>query len=385
MTMSPPVTHESSQVDEPVVSVRNLRKVFRRADGSKVPAIDGISVDIAQGEFLVLLGPSGCGKTTLLRSIAGLEQPDGGEISIREQTVYSSEQRIDLPPERRGLSMIFQSYALWPHLNVYQNVVYPLQNGRRPRLPKKEMSKRVHDVLELLGIGALAKQHPSAMSGGQQQRVALARALVSQQDVVLFDEPLSNVDAKVREQLRLELLSMQTKIGFSAIYVTHDQTEAMELADRVAVLRDGHVEQIGRPDEIYDRPNTRYVATFIGTMNEITGTVDRVFDSGALRVQTSIGPMVCNAPDHAFATGDDVVLLGRPERFHLAPEGAPTMHENECTVVGVTSMYLGAHSEHVVQVGEQMIRVWSAEQTSISRGERYFLHIAPDDLRVLPV
>jgi len=383
---TPEVAQQPQAADTgPVVSVRDLCKDFRRADGAAVHAVDGVSVDIAPGEFLVLLGPSGCGKTTLLRSIAGLEQPDAGEIRIRDTTVYSSSEGVDLAPERRKISMIFQSYALWPHMTVFQNVVYPLQNAPRPRLPRKEMAERVHHVLDMLGIAPLAKQHPSQMSGGQQQRVALARALVAQQDVILFDEPLSNVDAKVREQLRFELLSMQEEIGFSAIYVTHDQTEAMELADRVAVLRDGRIDQIGEPDEIYTNPQSRYVANFIGTTNEISGTVEDVGAAGEIRVATPIGSIYCAAPDEEFQVSDEVVILGRPERFSLEPFRAAPEGRNTWQVEGVTSMFLGAHSEHVVRLQEETLRIWSPERGAVTRGEKYTLHIPPEAIRVLPV
>ncbi|WP_345217958.1 ABC transporter ATP-binding protein [Georgenia halophila] len=364
--------------------MRDLRKEFRRADGSAVRAIDGVSLDVAPGEFVVLLGPSGCGKTTLLRSIAGLEQPDSGAIHIRGVPVYSSDDVIDLAPERRKISMIFQSYALWPHMTVFQNVVYPLKNAPRPRLSKTEMTERVSYVLDLLGIGQLAGQHPGQMSGGQQQRVALARALAPQQDLILFDEPLSNVDAKVREQLRLELLSMQAEIGFSAIYVTHDQTEAMELADRVAVLRDGRVEQIGSPHEIYSRPTSRYVADFIGTSNEVTGTVEEVLDSGAVRIQTAIGPVLGGDVPGTVAVGDQVVLLARPERFRLEPQAAEPNGPNSWTVEGDTTLFLGAHSQHIVRLEDLTLRVWSADQTSVQRGQSYRLSIDPAAVRVLP-
>ena len=255
-------------MSEPIVSVRELAKVFRREDGSHARAIDGVSLDVAPGEFVVLLGPSGCGKTTLLRSIAGLEQPDAGTIAIRGNTVFDADAGIDMPPERRRLSMIFQSYALWPHMTAFQNVAYPLQNRR---LKRREIAERVGRVFELVGIPELQRSYPGQMSGGQQQRVALARALAGDADLILFDEPLSNVDAKVREQLRVELLSMQRELGFAAIYVTHDQAEAMELAHTVAVMREGQVAQSGPPQEIYLEPASRYVADFVGSSNELRG------------------------------------------------------------------------------------------------------------------
>src|SRR5690606_21791699 len=261
---------------EAVVAITGLHKRFRRGDGSVVRAIDDVTLSVGRGELVVLLGPSGCGKTTLLRSIAGLEQPDSGEITVSGTTQYSSERGLDVPPERRNISMIFQSYALWPHMTVFDNVAYPLQSRRSRRPAKDELRRRVREALTLVGVPELERQYHSQMSGGQQQRVALARALVSNDEVVLFDEPLSNVDAKVREQLRLELLAMQRSLGFSAVCGTHDQAAAMELAHRIAVIDTGRVAQIGTPQEIYLRPATRYVANFIGASNEVVGRVEAV-------------------------------------------------------------------------------------------------------------
>ncbi|WP_324278085.1 ABC transporter ATP-binding protein [Blastococcus brunescens] len=231
----------------PVVEVSNLVKRFRRESGAVVNAIDDVSFEVAAGDFVVLLGPSGCGKTTLLRAIAGLETPDQGAIRIGGRAVFSAADRVEVPPERRDISMIFQSYALWPHMTAFKNVAYPLQSRRGRKVAKDEIARRVRQALELVGVGELETQYPGQMSGGQQQRIALARALVNNDELVLFDEPLSNVDAKVREQLRFELVSMQRKLGFSALFVTHDQTEAMELAHRIAVLDSGRIAQFGTP------------------------------------------------------------------------------------------------------------------------------------------
>ena len=304
-------------MSETIVSIRDLAKTFRREDGSRTRAIDGVSLDVQPGEFVVLLGPSGCGKTTLLRSIAGLEQPDSGAIDIRGETVFSSERRIDVPPERRRLAMIFQSYALWPHMTAFENVAYPLQNRR---LKKQEIRDRVERVFELVSIPELQRQYPGQLSGGQQQRVALARALVGGGDLVLFDEPLSNVDAKVREQLRFELLSMQRELGFAAIYVTHDQTEAMELGHRVAVMREGQVAQIGPPQEIYLQPRSRYVANFVGSANELLGTVRSVTGAKTV-VETDLGDLHGVAAEEV-AVGDEVAAVCRPERVQLLPDRA---------------------------------------------------------------
>ncbi|MDE3078339.1 MAG: ABC transporter ATP-binding protein, partial [Chloroflexota bacterium] len=234
------------------VAVRNLTKVYHTRRGP-VLALDNVSLEIAAGEILVLLGPSGCGKTTLLRCIAGLERPDSGELYVQGRPVFSSSTHVWLPPERRQLSMVFQSYALWPHMTVFENVAYPLRNVK---VPAAEVRERTEAVLGVVGLGAYAPAYPGQLSGGQQQRVALARAIVANEGVVLFDEPLSNLDAKVRERLRVDLLALQRDIGFSALYVTHDQTEATALGDRIAVMSTGRMAQSGTPVEIYDRPSS---------------------------------------------------------------------------------------------------------------------------------
>ncbi len=360
----------------PIVSVRALEKTFRREDGSRTRAIDEVSLDVGPGEFVVLLGPSGCGKTTLLRSIAGLEQPDAGEIEIRGETVFSSSRGVDLPPERRRLAMIFQSYALWPHMTAFQNVAYPLQ-GRR--IKRKEIAERVGRVFDLVGIPELQRQYPGQMSGGQQQRVALARALVAGGDLVLFDEPLSNVDAKVREQLRFELLSMQRELGFAALYVTHDQAEAMELAHRIAVMGTGDIVQLDSPHTIYTEPATRYVANFIGTSNELIGTVTSI-GGGVAEVETAIGP-IRGVPSEGVSAGDQVIALCRPERTRLTrdePEPA-----NRWRGEVRAAAFLGANVEHVVRVADTTLRVWSVDTRLLDTGTDIWVSIEPQHVRVL--
>jgi ABC-type Fe3+/spermidine/putrescine transport system ATPase subunit len=248
----------------PRIEVVDLTKSYRRDGGEMITPVDHVSLAVGVDELVVLLGPSGCGKTTLLRCVAGLERPDRGTIVIDGRTVFSAAKGIWEPTERRQLSMIFQSFALWPHMTVFENVAYPL---RCRRTAEAEVRRRVEETSAIVGIGGLGGQHPGRISGGQQQRVALARALVAGSTVVLFDEPLSNVDAQVRAQLRLELKLMQKRIGFSGLYVTHDQTEAMELGHRVAVLERGRIAALGQPRDIYENPDSEYVASFVGTAN----------------------------------------------------------------------------------------------------------------------
>ncbi|MGO1181536.1 MAG: ABC transporter ATP-binding protein [Micrococcaceae bacterium] len=352
------------------VDIAGLTKRFVRRDGAVVNAIDNADLTIEPGEFVVLLGPSGCGKTTLLRSIAGLETPDSGRIEVGGTTVYSSSEKVLLPPDRRGLSMMFQSYALWPHMTAHQNVRYPLENrGRRPR---KQMDKRVSEVLNTVGIGDLGNQYPGQLSGGQQQRVALARALVNDSPVVLFDEPLSNVDAKVREQLRFELLATQRRLGFTAVFVTHDQSEAMELATRIAVLDQGKVQQVGAPSEIYLRPATEYVAKFIGTTNEMHGT------GTGKGFETSVGPLV--AADASDRSGVDVNLLWRPESGTLSRERPTGPNALECTVLDV--LFLGTSLEFVLRCGEYRFRVLASKSQNLVKGDSAWVQIDPSDLMV---
>jgi len=364
---------------EPVVRVQNLVKRFRRADGTELQALNGVSFEIQPSEFVVLLGPSGCGKTTLLRSVAGLEQPDEGAIEVLGRTVYSAEEGVFVPPERRRLSMIFQSYALWPHMTAYANIAYPLQCRK---VPKKEIAERVNQVLGLVGIPNLGKQHPGALSGGQQQRVALARALVANDRLVLFDEPLSNVDAKVREQLRMELLTMQADLRFAALYVTHDQIEAMELADRIAVMNSGRIAQLGSPSDVYDRPTNPYVARFIGTVNEVRGTVVDVKHDGA-RVETELGEMIGEA-SHGIGIGDQVVVMVRPELLEMsATESRASSDSNSWRGTVKTAVYVGSHTEYIVDVGGMSFRVWRALRRLEAEHAEVWLSISRTDTLVL--
>src|SRR5436309_7780154 len=235
-----------------------------------VPAVDGVSFTVAQGEHVTLLGPSGCGKTTTLRAIAGLEQPVGGSIRIDGETVFSAAQRRNVPTERRGVSMVFQSYAVWPHMSVAENVAYGL---RVRKLPKAQIAEAVERALELVQMRALADRSAALLSGGQQQRVALARAIAFSPTVLLFGEPLSNLDAKLRAEMRVELRALQRRLGVTSLYVTHDQEEALAISDRVIVMNVGGIEQIGAPEDIYNRPKTRFVADFVGSANLSAGLI----------------------------------------------------------------------------------------------------------------
>jgi iron(III) transport system ATP-binding protein len=373
-----PTEHEPAE--PPAVRLVDVEKSFRRANGTMVKPIDHISLDIAPGEFIVLLGPSGCGKTTLLRSIAGLEQPEHGRIEIQGKAVFDGAKsgRIDVPPERRHIGMIFQSYALWPHLTVIKNVAYPL---RTAGVRKAEAMARAAEALEVVGVGEVGGQLPHRLSGGQQQRVALARAMVARPQLILFDEPLSNVDAKVREELRLELLKTQRDVGFTGIYVTHDQAEALELADRIVVLRDGRIEQVGLPREVYSHPRSAYVADFVGTANRVSGVLSE--DSGdALSVTTPGATLragrAASLQSHG-AVGQEVEVLWRPERTRVSLE--PRSDGLEATVLA--ARFLGPHDELICRtVDGDEVSVVSTAQVLPPEGAKLWLTIDPEDLWV---
>ena len=255
-----------------------------------VVAVRDVSFTVEPGEQLTLLGPSGCGKTTTLRALAGLERPSGGTIRIGGHMAYSSERGIDIPAERRGLSMVFQSYAIWPHMTVFDNVAYGLRVRKRP---KAEIATRVREALDLVQMGSFADRRASQLSGGQQQRVALARACAFSPQVLLFDEPLSNLDAKLRADMRIELRELQHRLGVTSVYVTHDLEEALAMSDRIVVMRDGIIEQAGTPTEIYARPRNAFVADFVGSSNLVHGKLrpDLARD-GLIALETASGELV---------------------------------------------------------------------------------------------
>src|SRR5512145_2344221 len=254
-----------------MIGIRSLTKIFK-SRGETVRAVDGVDLQVNEKEFFVLLGLSGSGKTTLLRCVAGLEKADGGEIKLSDDVVSAPERGIFMPAEDRALGMVFQSYAVWPHMTVYENVAFPLANGKR-KLPRAKVRDRVMGALELVQLAALAERPVPFLSGGQQQRVALARALAVEPKVLLMDEPLSNLDARLREEVRDEIRNLATKLGITVLYVTHDQVEAMALADRIAVMSNGKILQIGNAQELYHAPASRSVGGFLGAMNELAAVV----------------------------------------------------------------------------------------------------------------
>lgn len=340
------------------ISVRDARREFKRRNKTMIRALNDVTFDVEHGEFLVLLGPSGCGKSTLLRAIAGLEQLDMGSIELEGRTVVDTARKVHLPAEKRKLSMMFQSYALWPHMTVAQNVAYPL---RARRVEKSIITQRVDEVLEAVGIGELASQHPGQISGGQAQRVALARALVSRDEIILFDEPLSNVDAKVRDLLRIEIGRIHRESGFTAVYVTHDQEEAMTLATRICVMRNGKVQQTGTPEEVYFHPNSRYVARFMGTVNETEATFKGATDGRFCIVESPFGQIPI---DLEVRDPGDLTVFSRPERWSIRHADSPATNA-AVQVNGTVSRvaFLGSFQDVVVKVKDERILVRTMDRS----------------------
>lgn len=345
----------ASGVDDAAV-VQGLRKSFMSRK-LEVNAVQGIDLRVARGEYVVILGPSGCGKSTLIRCIAGLEKPTGGRVELSGTTVFDAAARIDTAPERRKVGMVFQDYALWPHMNIQKNVAYPL---RMQRVSKGEQSSRVSEMLDVLECANLANRLPAELSGGQQQRVALARALVSRPGLLLLDEPLSNLDALLRVSLRAELLRLHRTLGFTALHITHDQDEALEMGDRIVLMRDGHVEQMGRPEEVYMRPVSPYAAKFFGVRNSVTCRVQGMrleFDGGVVQGSEAVA---AGRPD-----GQQVKLFARARETRLCGPGDESLSpQNDLVIEGTLAQVVlgeGGHRQAIVDVhGHQ----WFVDQLS---------------------
>jgi iron(III) transport system ATP-binding protein len=324
---------------------------------------------VAENEFVVLLGPSGCGKTTTLRCVAGLERPDGGSIEISGQLVDSANGGAFVPPENRNIGMVFQSYAVWPHLNVYQNLALPLTDGRR-KLPRKQIRERVMESLALVQMEALETRPVTDLSGGQQQRVALARAIVTKPRVLLMDEPLSNLDARLREEMRIELKKIATTAGVTTLYVTHDQAEALSLGDRICVMNEGEMQQIGTPEDVYARPPNHFVAEFVGDMNFIKGKV-----TGPDTVDSPLGVRSCTVPD-GCPVGSEVTLAIRPQHLGLAANSGGNSEHPQGQVK--SKSYLGDAVLFEVDVSGVKLMIRLAGDSTFAAGQQATV-VLPDD------
>ena len=299
------------------LAIRNLRKVFR-AQAGEVQAVHGVSFTVPKGKFFTLLGPSGSGKTTILRCIGGLEMPDSGEICLGDKIFFSDEKRLALMPEERGIGMVFQSYAIWPHMSVFNNVAFPLRYGVK-RASGAEIESKVNRVLRLVQMEGLASRMATQLSGGQQQRVALARALVSEPDLLLLDEPLSNLDAKLREEMRIEIRRIQKTLALTTIYVTHDQAEALSMSDQVALLRSGKIVQLGPPRELYEKPNDAFASSFIGTSNQLPAILESLTNPGPLGTVLIEGRALACVIGEGCREKSNVVVSIRPEDIDVQP------------------------------------------------------------------
>jgi iron(III) transport system ATP-binding protein len=360
------------------VTVKHLTKTFASMDGN-VAALKDISFEIEQGQFYTLLGPSGCGKSTTLRCIAGLEDPDSGEIRIGEQVVAGP--GVSIPADERPIGMVFQSYAIWPHMTVFNNVAFPLKHGRT-RVPRAERKKRVMEVLSLMQMEHLAHRPAPYLSGGQQQRVALARALVSSSEVLLLDEPLSNLDAKLREDLRSEIKDLTRKLGVTAIYVTHDQLEALAMSDRIAVMLGGEIIQEATPRELYLDPKSSFVAQFVGQINFFDGIVLESAAGELSQVEVDQGIWRCAVPA-VFAKGAKVRVAVRPEGLTLlASAEAGDLNVLEGKVEKAT--FLGETIECLVSSGGKIVTAKIPARREIVEGQGISLRFAPDACLVLP-
>ena len=363
-----------------MLSVQNLVKVFATTGSEPAGGVFDVSFQIEPGEFFTLLGPSGCGKTTTLRCIAGLEQPDSAHIVLGGEELFSSATGVSVPMHRRDIGMVFQSYAIWPHMSVFENAAYPLRVGNA-KIRRDDVTRRVNRILEIAGLIQFKNRSATQLSGGQQQRLALARALVREPKLLLLDEPLSNLDARLREQMRDELKRIQRSSGVTSVYVTHDQAEAMSLSDRMAVLDQGRIMQIGRPEEVYELPRSEFVANFIGRTNLFRGRVEQSVAAGGIStISSEIGPMRAHfsAP---MSSGEEATFVVRPEHVQIARDGADGARNaavSENTVGGrITGRtYLGEIAEYTVDLaGTRCLIARARPDIGIGLGDQVTVHL----------
>jgi len=347
------------------------------SEGKTIVALDDVDLTIPANQIFTLLGPSGCGKTTLLRCIVGLETPDSGEISIGGEVVWSQARGINVPPEKRGLGMVFQTYAIWPHMNVFDNVGYPLQVRG---VPAAQIRERVAKTLRFVQLEGYEKRPATRLSGGQQQRVALARALVAEPKVILFDEPLSNLDAKLREETRKELRAFLGTLKITAVYVTHDRVEALALSDSIAVMRTGRIIEIGTPHKIYFDADHKFVADFIGRANLVPGKV-RARETGRTVIDCPLGTIACQERD--FAVGAEVTLCLRPEFIRLGKgEAAPGDNVVAGRVDSLT--FVGETYEGEIRVGETLLLAKVDADAGLAQGDAVHFRLDPAHCLLVP-
>ena len=357
------------------LEIVDLGKTFKSKD--KYWEMENVSFSLEKGKFLTLLGPSGCGKSTTLRCIAGLETPEQGSIILNGRELFCQAKKIEVPPQNRKISMVFQSYALWPHMNVMQNVSY---GYRIKRIPEKQWKDKVLEAIEILGLEGLENRYPAELSGGQQQRVALARAVCSENDLLLLDEPLSNLDAKLRESARLEIIRLQKQMGSTIICVTHNQEEALAMSDEIVIIDKGIIQQIGSPKEIYTNPNNEFVADFIGSINSMDGIIDSVGDNLIVKCCDNI-PITVKKNNQQFSKGDRVRLMIRPEDLVISSSLQPN-YENVLQGKVEIIQYLGEKNSCMIRINNQVkFMVSTNKRESYQINDNIWLHFQTDDVK----
>ena len=360
---------------ETMIEVEGLQKLYGAA------GLQEANFRLRKGAFFTLLGPSGCGKTTTLRCIAGLETPSAGAIRVAGETFYDAERGIDVPLNLRKLGMVFQSYAIWPHMSVFDNIAFPMRVAKDRKYSAQEITKSVNEALEAVSLPGLGDRNATRLSGGQQQRVALARAIVRRPNLLLLDEPLSNLDAALREDMRNELRRLQQQIGVTTIYVTHDQTEALEMSDLIAVMHEGRIVQLDTPQNIYFSPASSFVAGFVGTTNWLTGTYRGTSGSFALVKVDSVDETIRCAPRQGFSEGQTVRVAIRPEAVRLTggPQAVTTGEANRLGGTIAFAGFLGSMTRYQVQVGPHSLQAYGDPLSGRTTGAPAALEFAPEN------
>ena len=362
-----------------MLSVTALTRVFANRYDAVAGGVRAASFSLPPGTFFTLLGPSGCGKTTTLRCIAGLERPDSGRITLDSRTLFDDASNTLVPVHQRGIGMVFQSYAIWPHMTVFENIAFPLRVG--PSMPREDISRRVDKALATVGLAGYGNRPATRLSGGQQQRVALARAIVHEPKLLLLDEPLSNLDASLREDMRTELRRLQQEIGITTVYVTHDQSEALAMSDLIAVMDHGRIAQLGPPRTIYATPATTFVARFIGAANLLAGTAVATTPADAIApVRLTDGTILDARFPNATNANTPVHIAIRPENISLAPDPS---HTNRLTGTLTSTSYLGATLSCEIAIGPETIRVAAPPDFTPERGAIVSLGFSADVALVL--
>jgi iron(III) transport system ATP-binding protein len=364
-----------------MIEVKGLVKIYEDGSNSGVKAVNEISFTVEEGRFYTLLGPSGCGKTTTLRCIAGLEKANGGEILVAGQKVYSANENTYVPAYRRPIGMVFQSYAIWPHLTVFENVAFPLRVGKQ-KVSNVEVKTKVTTALEQVELGGYEERMATQLSGGQQQRLALARALVREPKVLLLDEPLSNLDAKLRERMRFELRELQRRLRITTLYVTHDQIEALSMSNLIAVMNAGVIVQEGAPRDVYMAPKSKFVANFIGSTNQLTGQITKVEADGTGTVYTGDGD-VCCAVLEGLKPGSNVVVVVRPESVNVYRQ-KPSAGQNILEGKIGAAMFLGEYLDCTVELGKNVLQTHQRHTLQLRRGDPVWVELPAGECMALP-